>query len=135
MKRNSASFLIALLSLSLFVLSTKILCLCAKNLSMFSKSGYLLQKVLVVSTVLLCRQKVTQFQHKNPKTLKTNITKLMIPIITICGNSWAVSIQPQLVIHTLYYSSGSSKNWQCKIGFAELNPILMCIPVSSVMLL
>lgn len=135
MKLNTASFLIPLLYLS-NTLYTKILCLSFyKNLSTFSKSDYLLLKELIVSTVLQCRhKKITQFQHQNPTTLKTTIIKLMIPIITTCGNSWTASIQTQLVIHTLYYSSGSSKNWQCKIGFVELNPMSLCFPVSSVIL-
>lgn len=56
MKLNSASFLIPLLRLS-HILYIKILHLCAKNLSMFSKSDYLLLKAQVVSTVLQCRHK------------------------------------------------------------------------------
>lgn len=136
MKLNSASFLIPLLCLSLFLFYIQKFCvyvlkifLCLANLIIFCRKCWLCPQLCYADI------KSNTIPTKNPKTLKTNITKLMIPVITICGNSWAVSIQPQLVIHTLYYYSGSTKNWQCKIGFVELNPILMCIPVSSVMLL
>lgn len=135
MKLNTASFLIALVCLSHILYKKKSSVYALKNLSTFSKSDYFLLKELVVPTVCNADIKITQFQHKNPKTLKTDVTKLMIPIIP----SGATHGLPQSNLSWWFTHCiillAAVRTGNVKLGLLNLSLCRYVSPVSSVMLL